>query len=95
MVGGKSFSTEARNGALHVHFRTYSLPRSILDLREDDPDFGREALGVTGRIGSFMVALDPEEHLVNLCLEEGSGRVCLLLNNIVTGARRISVIDAV
>ncbi|KAL7282884.1 hypothetical protein ACG7TL_002299 [Trametes sanguinea] len=87
--------TEARNGALHVHFRTYSLPRSILDLREDDPDFGREALGMTGRIGSFMVALDPEEHLVNLCLEESSGRVCLLLNNIVTGARRISVIDAV
>ncbi|CDO71929.1 hypothetical protein BN946_scf184940.g76 [Trametes cinnabarina] len=87
--------TEARNGALHVHFCTYSLPRSILGLHEDDPDFGREGIGVSGRIGSFMVALDPEEHLVNLCLEESSGRVCLLLNNIVTGARRISVIDAV
>ncbi|KAI0355168.1 hypothetical protein OH77DRAFT_1455289 [Trametes cingulata] len=88
-------STEARNGALHVHFRTYSLPRSILDLSEDDPDFGGGELGVHGRLGSFTVTLDPEEHLVNLCLEEGSGRVCLLLNNIMTGARRISVIDAV
>ncbi|KAI0628837.1 hypothetical protein C8Q77DRAFT_342776 [Trametes polyzona] len=88
-------STEARNGALHVHFRTYSLPRSILDLDEDDPDFGGGDLFVHGRLGSFTVTLDPEEHLVNLCLEEGSGRVCLLLNNIVTGGRRISVIDVV
>ncbi|KAL1947142.1 hypothetical protein VTO73DRAFT_14103 [Trametes versicolor] len=87
--------TEARNGALHVHFRTYSLPRSILDLAEDDPDFEEGELGVHGRLGSFTVTLDPEEHLVNLCLEEGSGRVCLLLNNIVTGARRICVIDVV
>ncbi|KAI0333092.1 hypothetical protein GY45DRAFT_1297732 [Cubamyces sp. BRFM 1775] len=88
-------STEARNGVLHVHFRTYSLPRSILNLGEDDPDFGGRELGVSGCLGSFVVALDPEEHLVNLSLEEGSGRVCLLLNNIMTGARRISVIDAV
>ncbi|KAI8974222.1 hypothetical protein BD414DRAFT_498506 [Trametes punicea] len=88
-------STEERNGALHVHFRTYSLPRSILDLSDDDPGFGGEELGVGGRLGSFTVALDPEEHLVNLCLDDASGRVCLLLNNIMTGERRISVIDAV
>ncbi|KAI0657145.1 hypothetical protein C8Q70DRAFT_920255 [Cubamyces menziesii] len=88
-------STKTRNGVLYVHFRTYSLPRSILGLNEDDPDFGSEELGVSGCLGSFTVALDPEEHLVNLSLEEGSGRVCLLLNNIMTGARRISVIDVV
>ncbi|KAH9857457.1 hypothetical protein C2E23DRAFT_719497 [Lenzites betulinus] len=88
-------STETRNGSLHVHFRTYSLPRSILDLGDEDPDFGGGELGMYGRLGSFTVTLDPEEHLVNLCLEEGSGRVCLLLNNIMTGSRRISVIDVV
>ncbi|KAI0648495.1 hypothetical protein C8Q79DRAFT_906018 [Trametes meyenii] len=94
-------STEARNGALHVHFRTYSLPRAILDLGADDPDFGGSGdaeLGERagrGRMGGFTVTLDPEEHLVSVCMDEASGRVCLLLNNIVTGARRISVIDAV
>ncbi|KAI0668315.1 hypothetical protein C8Q78DRAFT_979827, partial [Trametes maxima] len=94
-------STEARNGALHVHFRTYSLPRAILDLGADDPDFGgggdAELGGRAGRgrMGGFTVTLDPEEHLVSVCMDEASGRVCLLLNNIVTGARRISVIDAV
>ncbi|KAI0738043.1 hypothetical protein C8Q80DRAFT_1114540 [Daedaleopsis nitida] len=87
--------TEARNGSLHVQFRTYSLPRSILDLAEDDPDFDASELGLRGKLGSFSVTLDPEEHLVSLCLEEGSGRVCLLLNNIKTGRRRISVIDAI
>ncbi|KAI0781545.1 hypothetical protein BD413DRAFT_489629 [Trametes elegans] len=88
-------STEERNGALHVHFRTYSLPRSILDLGADDPDFGAAELGGRGCLGSFSVQLDPQEHLLNLCLDEASGRVCLLLNNILTGARRITVIDAV
>ncbi|KAI0823841.1 hypothetical protein BC628DRAFT_483236 [Trametes gibbosa] len=88
-------STERRNGSLHVHFRTYSLPRSILDLSDDDPDFGGGELGMYGRLGSFTVTLNPEEHLVNVCLEEGSGRVCLLLHNIMTGARRISVIDVI
>lgn len=87
--------TEARNGSLHVHFRTYSLPRSILDLTEDDLDYGAADLGVRGKLGSFSVTLDPEEHLVSLCMEESSGRVCLLLNNIITGARRICVIDAI
>ena len=87
--------TEARNGSLHVHFRTYSLPRSILDLEGDAYELGADELGARGRLGSFSVRLDPEEHLVSLCLEEGSGRICLLLNNITTGVRRISVIDAV
>ncbi|KAI0806692.1 hypothetical protein C8Q74DRAFT_1223864 [Fomes fomentarius] len=87
--------TEARNGSARVHFRTYSLPRSILNLAEDDAEFGAGDLGVRGKLGSFSVALDPEEHLVSLCMEESSGRVCLLLNNIITGARRICVIDAV
>ena len=87
--------TETRNGSFHVHFRTYSLPRSILDMSEDDPDFEPGELWLQGKLGSFSVTLDPEEHLVNLCLEENSGRVCLLLNNITTGARRVAVIDAV
>ena len=86
--------TEARNGSLHVHFRTYSLPRAILDLAEEE-DGPEGELGRRGRLGSFTVTLDPEEHLVSLCLEESSGRVCLLLNNITTGARRICVIDAI
>ncbi|KAI0695090.1 hypothetical protein C8T65DRAFT_665894 [Cerioporus squamosus] len=87
--------TETRNGSLHVHFRTYSLPRSILDISEDDPDYEPGELWIRGKLGSFSVTLNPEEHLVNLCLEESSGRVCLLLNNITTGTRRIAVIDAV
>ncbi|RPD69118.1 hypothetical protein L226DRAFT_540122 [Lentinus tigrinus ALCF2SS1-7] len=87
--------TETRNGSLHVQFRTYSLPRSILDIGEDDPDYEPGELWVRGKLGSFSVTLDREEHLVNLCLEESSGRVCLLLNNITTGARRIAVVDTV
>ncbi|KAM5542047.1 hypothetical protein V8D89_004357 [Ganoderma adspersum] len=87
--------TEARNGSLLIHFRTYSLPRTILDLGADAAAFDAEQLGPEGRLGSFSVQVEPEEHLVSVCLEEATGRVCLLLNNITTGARRISVIDVV
>lgn len=87
--------TEARNGSLFIHFRTYSLPRTILDLGGDGAAFGADELGPGGRLGSFSVRVEPEEHLVSVCLEEATGRVCLLLNNRTTGARRISVIDVV
>ena len=87
--------TEARNGSLLIHFRTYSLPRTILDLGADGAAFDAEQLGPGGKLGSFSVRVEPEEHLVSVCLEEATGRVCLLLNNITTGARRISVIDVV
>ncbi|KAH9915269.1 uncharacterized protein BXZ73DRAFT_106241 [Epithele typhae] len=90
--------TEARNGSMYVRFQTYSLPLSVLgvlDGGDGDDDIDGLELGHAGRLGSFSVELDPAEHLVNLCLEESSGRVCLLLNNIITGARRISIVDAV
>ncbi len=87
--------TEARNGSLLIHFRTYSLSRTILDLGADGVAFDAEELGPGGKLGSFSVRVEPHEHLVSVCLEEGSGRLCLLLNNITTGARRISVIDVV
>ena len=94
--------TEARNGSAHVRFRTYSLPRAVLGAGysgggdgDVSGDTDAEELGLRGKLGSFSVALDPAEHLVSLCLEESSGRVCLLLNNVATGARRISIIDPV
>ena len=61
----------------------------------DGAAFDAEQLGPGGKLGSFSVRVEPEEHLVSVCLEEATGRVCLLLNNITTGARRISVIDVV
>ena len=84
--------SEVWNGAAHIRFRTYSLPR-LDGVAEDGED--EDELGTRGRLGSFSVAVDPAERLVSLCLEECSGRVCLLLNNVTTGARRISIIDAV
>ena len=95
--------TEARNGSAYVRFRTYSLPRAVLEDGPNTEDAAssrldgehEDELGMRGRLGSFTVSLDPAEHLVSLCLEESTGRVCLLLNNVNTGARRVSIIDAV
>lgn len=85
-------STERRDGVESITFRTYTLPRS-LDVRLQPSENIASHLLDRGKLGSFAINLDPREHLVNVCLDEGSGRISLLLNDISGGGKRLVIVD--